>query len=712
MDSKLNISFLWHQHQPYYKIILPDGQSIYQMPWVRLHAVKDYFDLPRWMDDYPNLKQNFNLVPSLLVQLEDYVHQKAEDRVIQLTNIKASHLSETDKENILKTFFQANHKRLISPHKRYQELWQKKEKKEMFSVQDFTDLQVWYNLCWVGEYWKKQEPFKSLLKKGKYFSEEDKRAVIEGHYHIMGEVIPLYQRLVKENKIELSVTPYYHPILPLLCDAEVGRMPEPVKNGESFVFKHPEDAEKHIQKSVFYFERLFGFRPNGMWPSEGSVSEEALQKIAEAGFTWIATDQEILENSDVDADGKNIFLPHAWNRNGSCMHLVFRDHALSDAIGFTYSEMKPDDAANDFIARIEKIRTQLLEKNMDPGGCLLNIILDGENCWEFYPDNGALFLKHLYTKLSESRTIQSVAISDFLKRTKTEKNRLPGITRLHPGSWISHNFDIWIGSHKEKNTAWQYVKEARDFLVENLTAETPEDLRDAAWEEIYLAEGSDWFWWFGDDHQADNKFEFDALFRYHLIRVYDLLNVSPPSYLLTPIMSLQSAGAVLIAPTAFIKPKIDGRVSQFYEWSDAGYYEAHLDGDTMHISDRWFKKIYYGFDEESVYFRVDFYDQVADKFKNNDTYALQFDFVSNIRLTFTVSSSEAADQRSVECRHKFDRIFEAQISLESLGLKPGEKMELTISVFEEDREIVRRPSRNPLVISIPDEYSDKYLWSV
>lgn len=678
------------------------------MPWVRLHAVKDYFDLPRWMDDFPDLKQNFNLVPSLLIQLEDYVTQRAEDRVIQLTLKRFSELSEPDKQSILETFFLANPKHLIFPHKRYHELWKKKEKKETFSQQDFTDLQVWYNLCWTGEYWKKQEPFKSLLKKGKYFTEEDKQLVIDGHYRIMAEVIPLYQRLVRENRIELSVTPFYHPILPLLCDTDIARKPERETLDPSFAFKHPEDAEYQIQKSVDYFEKLFGFKPAGMWPSEGSVSEEAVHKIAAAGFEWIATDQEILEHSD--ASDKNIFQPYAWRRGNRTIFIIFRDHGLSDAIGFTYAELKPDAAANDFISRIEHIRHHLIEKNIDPSTCLLNIILDGENCWEFYPENGAPFLKTLFTKLSASPTLRSVTIGDFLKQVPTRKQALPEITRLHPGSWINHNFDIWIGRHKEKNTAWQYLKRTRDFLVTRLSGDKPNENLDLAWEELYIAEGSDWFWWFGDDHQALNKLEFDALFRYHLIRVYDLLDTAPPAYLLSPIMSLKSAVPALNEPTARIKPKIDGRVSHFYEWIDAGHYEAHLDGDTMHISDRWIKKVYYGFDENSVYFRIDFFEDVAKKFKGAGSYALQFDFGSDVRMNFTASTHDSAEVQPV--RHCFGKIFEAQIPFESLRLKPSEKLELTISVFEGDREILRCPSRNPLVITVPDEYSDKYFWSV
>ncbi len=703
MESKLNISFLWHQHQPFYKTLTPDGKSLFRMPWVRLHAVKDYYDLPRWMEDFPEVRQNFNLVPSLLAQIEDYVENRAVDRVLELTAIRSSELSEHEKEEILRSFFMANQKRLIAPHPRYLELWQKKENKAAFSLQDFTDLQVWYNLCWVGEYWKKQEPFASLIGKGKYFNEADKQSLIDGHYRIMGSVIPLYQKLVKEKRIELSVTPYYHPILPLLCNSDVA------KGDASVGFRHPEDAAVQIRRSAAYFERLFGFKPSGMWPSEGSVSEEAVALMADAGITWIATDQEILECSDTEPASKEIGLPYRCSGLTEPFHMVFRDHALSDAIGFVYAEMDPQKAADDFIARAENVRRRIIEQKGKPGDFLLNVVLDGENCWEFYPENGAPFLRALYLRLTESKTLCSVTIGEFLKRPRPDSFAFPKITRLHAGSWIQHNFDIWIGSHKEKNTAWQYLKKTRDYLESSAGRVSDAKTLEAAWEEIYIAEGSDWFWWFGDDHQAENKSEFDSLFRYHLIRVYDLTGEAPPSYLTRPIMSPKTGGALVREPTALIRPKIDGRVTHFYEWSDAGLYEAQMDGDTMHLSERWIKTIRYGFDETSVYFRIDFFEKACEKFRTDPVYSVRFEFGNSVFLTVGSEGFRQADNR---CQSRFDAILEVKIPFEMLGLKAQEKLELTVAVREREREIVRRPSRKPLIIAIPDEASDKYVWSV
>jgi alpha-amylase/alpha-mannosidase (GH57 family) len=698
-QQKLNLAFLWHQHQPYYKTKDADGNSVYHLPWVRLHAVKDYYDIPRLLDDFPKLKQNFNLVPSLLVQIEDYVQHRAVDHVWLLTLKRPADLTKTEKEKILNQFFLANLKRMIMPYPRYHELWRKKKSGDIFSDQDILDLQVWYNLCWVGESWKHQDPFRPLFEKGNNFSEADKEQVIHGHSRIMSEVIPLYRRLAEERRIELSVTPFYHPILPLLCDSAVG-------GNKELHFEHPEDAQKQVDTAISYFEKLFGFRPRGMWPSEGSVSEASVALIGEAGIQWIATDQEILEHSE--ATQKNICLPY---RAGEKVFMIFRNHALSDAIGFTYAEMRVETAVDDFLGRIENIRGSLIKESLNPESCLLNVILDGENCWEFYEENGQKFLKCLYEKLSRSDTVMTTTVGDFLEKSKPDPH--PVITRLHAGSWINHNFDIWIHRHKEKDLAWDYLKRTRGFLADAARSKNPDPVvLESAWEEIYIAEGSDWFWWFGDDHHAQNKIEFDSLFRYHLVRVYDLLNEPPPAYLLTPIMAVQVSDKLFRPPSAWIQPRIDGRVSHFYEWCDAGVYDARADGDTMHMADPWMDKIFYGFDLDYVYFRIDFCDRMIEPFKSDAV--LQFEIQGEKKTLLQFSANELGKRQSpsLPYRFEFDEIFELAIPRADLHIQDKSKLEVVVSIHRAAREIIRRPSRQPLTIDISDESFDKYLWSV
>ncbi|MBX7151525.1 glycoside hydrolase [bacterium] len=700
-DQKIRLAFLWHQHQPFYKVQTSDGKTVYQMPWVRLHAVKDYYDIPRYLEDFPVIKQNFNLVPSLLIQLEDYVNQRAVDNILLLTFKTPNELTEPEKDRVLDLFFMANYDRLIKPHSRYHELWKKKQSKVRYSEQDWLDLQVWYNLCWVGPFWQEQTPFKELLAKGEHFSDEDKRALIEGHYMIMREVIPMYRRLYEKKQIELSVSPFYHCILPVLCDSAIAQECDPNLIRPEVHFKSPEDASTQLQTAVDYFRRVVGDAPEGMWPSEGSVSEEALGLIARSGIRWIATDEEILYHSEVDE--KNKYRPYRFQTGNNEIKIVFRDHALSDSIGFRYAGMPPKDSVKEFIDTIEHIRASLIESGKSPENYMVSVILDGENCWEYYPENGRKFLKQLYTTLSKSKTIETCTISEFLKQQDT----LAIIKRLFPGSWISHNFRIWIGGHAEKNLAWKYLHVAREHLIKSQSRMSSENVK-LAWEEIYIAEGSDWFWWFGDDHHAHNKNEFDVLFRYHLMQVYKLIGDDVPEYLNMPIMKTIGEIPAQRKPTAPLYPKIDGRESHFFEWQAAGQFSAKLDGDTMSIINDWIEMIYYGFNEEKLFIRIDFVGKKIEKFKRSEKLALGLTFQTLHKVIFYSKHIESP----IQCEYFFGNLFECAINLRSLEINRRQQLQLVVSVIQDERELIRMPSRDSYLIDFPDEFFDKYLWSV
>lgn len=702
--EKLNVAFLWHQHQPYYRISTPEG-SYYHMPWVRFHAVKDYYDIPLLLQEFPSIRQNFNLVPSMLIQIEDFVRHRAQDHVLRLTMKEPSRLEEDEKKSILRLFFVAHFDHMIRPYPRYLELWEKRKSPD-WSPQDWLDLQVWYNLCWVGESWKEKEPVASLLNKGRFFTEADKKALIDCHYDIMAQVIPLYKSLMESGRVELSVTPFYHPILPLLCDSDIHRISNPNRAPVDFRFRHPEDADAQIAKAVEYFTNLFGGAPRGMWPSEGSVSTEAAELMRRHGIEWAATDEEILHHSETAGDNRSILNPHAVQTDGGTLALVFRDHSLSDAIGFTYAKWKAQDAVRDFVRRIEDIRTGIVRKNGNPADHLLNIILDGENCWEFYEHNGADFLRQLYAALESSATIRTTTISDFLETLRATKKSPPAITRLHPGSWINHNFDIWIGKHAEKNLGWKYLGEARDFLQ----TRDPDRKQKDAWETLYIAEGSDWFWWFGDDHQAENKQDFDELFRYNLRRIYQLLDAPVPPHLLQPIMSVATAD-LFTQPTAWVDARVDGIVSHYYEWQDAGVYLSRSDSDAMHMAGQWIDSLRYGFNESTFFLRVDFDPDQLETLRTNPLAAVGVDFYHGEDLRFTVRKSLAGGYDGT-VRTAFQDIFEMSIPLEVLHIRPTDRIEWTVTLWLGDREVIRRPSRSRLTIERSDLFFDKYIWSV
>ena len=589
----------------------------YELPWVRLHATKDYYDMVALLDEFPKVRANFNLVPSLLAQLDDYASHKAQDRFLGLTLKKVADLSFEDKQFILKNFFMANWETMVDANPRYHDLLEKRGRtvsaddlirvQQFFRDPDWLDLQVWFNLAWFDPYWKDNNPFiKSLFEKGKGFTQEEKVKLTDIQAEICGIVAAKHKELQDRGQIEITATPFYHPILPLLCDTEEARMAMPDVQLPAR-FQHPEDAREQIERAAEDHRQRFGQRPRGFWPSEGSVSEQVASLFMDAGVRWIATDEAVLARS-LKAGSfvqENLYSPWTLQRGGKELNFFFRDHTLSDAIGFVYASWDPKDAAKDFIGRLKKIRASLIEVDGDkPQQHVVSVILDGENCWEYYKEDGRLFLRELYGLLSEESELTTVRGSDYLEQHKPV-HTLPN---LWSGSWIYSNFAIWIG-HAEDNHAWDLLKRTHEFLKDHF-ARHPEaagtEAGKLAWEEILIAEGSDWCWWYGDDHSSGNDETFDWLFRKHLMNVYSLVGAKPPEDLHLPIKALRKANAIL-PPTEFISPKIDGLVTSYFEWISAGLYatEAGATG-TMHRAQNFIKSIHFGSDLETLYIRLDF----------------------------------------------------------------------------------------------------------
>jgi alpha-amylase/alpha-mannosidase (GH57 family) len=615
-DSPLYVLFLWHQHQPLYKDALSNR---YELPWVRLHATKDYYDMAALLEDYPTVKANFNLVPSLLAQLDDYAEGKAQDKFLDMTLKKAAELSFEDHQFILQNFFMAHWEHMIDPYVRYRELLDKRGRtisqeslsraQKYFKEQDWRDLQVWFNLTWFDPLWREKDPFiKSLFEKGKNFSEEEKEKLAAKQQEICGLVVAKHKDLQERGQIEVTTTPFYHPILPLLCDTDVARMALPHIALPEHRFQHPEDARHQVQRAVEDYRRRFGRDPQGMWPAEGSVSEEAARLFMETGIRWVATDEAVLANSmnlaQTPFQKEDIFEPYQLLSGDKSLRFFFRDHELSDAIGFVYASWDPETAANDFMRRLHEIKGRLKARDgakLRPH--IVSVILDGENCWEYYRQDGIPFLRALYSRLAADTAIQTVRASDYLGQAGEIKK----LSKLWSGSWINSNFAIWIG-HPEDNLAWDLLHRTRGFLQAQL--QTKPELADApatrqAWEEIHIAEGSDWCWWYGEDHSSANDDTFDYLFRKHLMNVYALMGEKIPEDLHLPIKKKRLKSPI-IPPADFVKPQIDGRITSYFEWHSAGLYHTEAGGTgTMHKAENLIKSIYFGFDLENLYFRLD-----------------------------------------------------------------------------------------------------------
>ncbi|HOV91841.1 MAG TPA: glycoside hydrolase family 57 protein [Candidatus Kapabacteria bacterium] len=538
MDSSvLKIAFLWHNHQPYYAM---DGKFL--LPWVRFHSIKDYRDLPLLFREFPKIKHNINIVPSLFLQILQYIQHQKIDRVQELTLINAEYLTIDEKKEILFQFFVCNEKHLIKPYPRYYELYIKSKNEnaiEQFTSQDYRDLQVWYNLCWFGNYARKEKPIADLFLKSSNFSEADKIICLEYQCKIMNDILPLLNEMQKNSQIEISTTSFYHPIIPLIIDTNCALEANPNNPKLEQPFQFPQDAALQIIKAKEFYKDIFGFYPIGAWPSEGAVSNEAICLIADCNFQWIATDESILFASESSTTGLEKYFPRKYKNQNREIMLFFRDHYLSDKIGFDYQNWNSFDAVNDFIGNLHNIRNAILEKYGQEGlnAAVVPIILDGENCWEYYENNGEDFLSELFSRLSESNYFTTVRFSDILNDGSDKF--LPELSNIRAGSWINANFDIWIGTDVHIK-AWNILKNAR-ITFENNRKNLPENIENEILNEIMIAEGSDWFWWYSPFNQSENKKDFDILFRYHIKRIYDLMQIPAPEDVQYPINGSKEA---------------------------------------------------------------------------------------------------------------------------------------------------------------------------
>lgn len=491
------------------------------MPWVRLHGTKDYLDMVKILAGFPLIRQTFNLVPSLLEQIEDYTERTIKDRFLELSYKRAGELSAQDKKFILENFFSINMERVISYHPRYYGLYLKQQRKESFSDQDFLDLQAWFNLAWIDPGIRESSPeINAIMDKARFFSEEEKQVVLNKQQEILEEIIPAYKSFLEKKQIEITVSPYYHPILPLLYSTKIAKEANPKSTLPGLNFSYPQDALAQIKSAIELYQQKFQGKPYGMWPSEESVCEHIVPYFIQSGIKWIAADEAILFKSlkKKKRDASLLYQPYLLKRKDGNLNVIFRDRNLSDLLGFVYYNLTAQDAVNDFMKLLENIH-----KSYNHDNILVTIAMDGENAWEYYYNDGIDFLKLLYQTLSESKFVQTTTISEYLSKFPAKQE----IKRLAAGSWIYAEFSKWI-NNPYKNLAWEYLAQARAELegTTNLELRT----MNLAWKQMYILEGSDWFWWYGENHA-----DFDKLFRTHLANFYTIIGKSVPDYLKKPL---------------------------------------------------------------------------------------------------------------------------------------------------------------------------------
>ncbi|MEN3014252.1 MAG: glycoside hydrolase family 57 protein [Endomicrobiia bacterium] len=724
--KKLYVAILYHHHQPLYKDPL---DNYYHLPWVKFHATKDYYDMATWVEKFPKLKLNFNFVPSLLVQLEDY-SRGAKDKYLELTLKPSTELTVEDKLFILKNFFNCNWETMVYPYRRYRELLEKRGKnlKEdeilrkitYFNHKDWTDLQVWYNLVWFDPYWRKNDlEIKALFEKQEGFTQEDKYLITNKQSWICGEIIKKYKQLQQENKIEISFSAFYHPILPLLLNPQNAKISAPHIKLPSNAISLLTDAEKQIEIAKKYYEEKFGISPKGFWPSEGAVSDDLVYLLKKFKIRWFATDEDILAKTLIkegEIFSKDaLFTPYRFYIDEP-IYVIFRNKELSNNISFVYYKWKKEDAIKDIELKLTEIYN--LSKNKD-FPFLVSIILDGENCWEYYQNDGEDFLYAFYEMLTSNEIFETVLIDDYLSKYP----KTPILKNIWPGSWINSNYEIWIG-HPEDNKAWEYLYKTREFLQNFLiNNQISKEKEEFCWQEIYAAEGSDWFWWFGDEHYSYQSDLFDFLFRQHLKNVYIALQQEYPNYLDIPIKINMVKNNILV-PSNFITPTIDGKISNYFEWVNSGKYIRI--NFSQHRTNSIADSLYYGFDLKNIYIRIDYHEKLEFKdlvlnicfisdLKNNKAYNFKINLDEKDKKAYKVFFPNG-ETKEVENNLAIDRIIEIKVPFILLETKPHQQIVFFVNfekkINEKLVEIQRLPENGFIEIFHPDETYFKMFWTV
>jgi alpha-amylase/alpha-mannosidase (GH57 family) len=711
-------------HQPQYR---DPASGRYMLPWTRLHALKDYWGMVKILGEFPGVHATFNFVPLLAAQIEEYASGKFSEPWFDLAFAPADLLKAEQKHEILERAFQVN-ENYVRRWPRFAELQSRLKSGGIqacaahFHTRDWRDLQLLSQLAWMDEEYIAKDPVVSeLSRKGAGYTEEDKTALRDKQLELLGAVLPEYRIAAERGQIEISTTPYYHPILPLLCDTDIARVSNPHTPLPHPPFRYPEDAREQLLRAREYHQRVFGKPPAGLWPSEGSVSDQSLEIAMDLGFRWFATDEGVLgrtrntgfwrDASGYPQNGPDLYTPWLLQRGGSKISGFFRDHYISDLVGFVYSRMGASAAAEDLHRRIRAIGDR------EPQGrtATVSVVLDGENAWEFYAENGRDFLRQFYRRVQDDPEIHPLTMSEAVEANKDA----PKLDGIFPASWINANFDVWIG-HAEDVRAWDLLRDARETYTRAMrqtSAEPsiptpPTSKTKRAYEALLAAEGSDWCWWFGPEHGSANDAEFDELYRKHLTEVYTALGEPVPDVLAHPIKRAPER-ARRITPEATLHVTVDGRESSYFEWMGAGLYATDRRGGTMHGRSCVLGDLWYGFGPEHFYLRVDPIPEIIAKIPNFQFRLTLWDS-REARITVNVANGKpmgtVVEQSGACLLHPeglvtaaYEKIIEISLARELFDLHGRKGLLLSVALWEGGLPIDVLPADGMLELALGEE---------
>ncbi len=715
MSHPLYIAFVWHHHQPYYR---QPGRDVYVLPWARVHAAKDYLFMADLLAEFPHIRATFNLVPALIVQLEAYASGDAEDPMTLLG--RQATWTEEEKRLLLSLGFSINWQRIAFRYPRYRELIERRETAlrdpDTFSRQDYLDLIALFNLAWTNpRYIQEDARLAALADKGRDFTPDDIETIVTAHRALCARVVSAYQALAERGQVEIITSPYHHPILPLLVNTDHARRTTPSIEVPQPPLAAPEDAEAQVARGLAFHAERFGSPPRGMWPSEQAVSPEVAAILRAHGVDWFISDEAVLgrslgvffhrDHQEQVQEAEVLYRPYRVTTPHGDILAVFRDHTLSDKIGFVYMHYPPRQAAEDLIVRLQTIYYRLKDRG---GPYLVVIALDGENAWEHYEDNGEPFLRDLYRRLGEHDLLETTTVSVFLDRFPPQEK----ITNLATGSWIGGDLTTWIGD-PEHTRAWTLLREAHEAIR----------LREEEWAQnhgrqqaiqrarhyLHVAEASDWFWWYSRRNTSDQDALFDALFRENLAAVYRTLGLDVPRAVETPIVGKRVAVPRPLQPP-FFTPRLTAAPDPSREWAEAVVLRPRASVGTMQMAAPPLKAMRIGYDREHLYLRLELGATITD----------------DLVVSITGPNGEAGDI-VVEClcrkpelwryghrvveelphRARGD-VIEVAIPLRALDLYPGDTISVRAGFFSDGRLQHAIPPDTPysLVLELPAEGSE------
>jgi alpha-amylase/alpha-mannosidase (GH57 family) len=721
MAARARLALVWHMHQPSYRDAL-SGRVL--LPWTRLHVTKDYRDMVEILGLYPRVHATFNLTPALLEQVESLA-EGAPDDYLELARRPPENLTSDERRFMARQFFSVRPETMLKPHARYRELWDRHatprsgRSPAAMGVSDLRDLAVWFHLAWVDPSYFEEEPIRSLLEKGRGFSESEKQALLDWGVSCAAATLPAYRAAAERGQVELTTSAYHHPILPLLIDTDAPREGSPTIALPAPARRAPEDAREQIRRARAFHESRFGTAPRGTWPPEGAVSNAALAMLRSEGFGWAASDETVLASA---LGGRPqaavpwqaaLYRPYAVETPSGAISMVFRDRALSDLIGFTYMHWEPERAARDFVDRVlaaaETASAGRAEERGPGGGSgtpLITVILDGENCWESYPQDGRPFLTALYAALEAEGRIEAVTVSEALER---EAHPAP-LRGVSVGSWIRSDLGVWVG-HPEKNRAWEEVGRLRERIGRARAAGATQEA-DAAREELLIAEASDWFWWYGDDHQSTHRDEIDGLFRAHLIRGYSLLGLPAPASIRRSLRGTAGVTGEAERPP-LVRASLDGRETDFFEWRAAQVFNAQAEAGAAEPGRALVTKLYFGVSASDLYVRADF--GSADR--GGVVMALRFtgppDRTARIPVESLGAGEPAWSQESAGEAGAFalGTVLEVRLPFARIAATLGSAVRWHVELERAGALLQIAPRSGAFVVEVPDEDFTMKMWS-